>query len=354
MGDIKAISLFSSAWIWEFFLKNIGINIVLANEIIEKRCDLYKFFYKKANIVCWDISNKETKKRILNNIDKDTKLLIATPPCQWLSSLWKNKSQEHYEIDQRNFLIFHVFEIIDNSNFDYILIENVPKFLDMFFPYDWKYLTLEEILKIKYSSKYEIKIDILDSADYGVPQTRKRAIIRIFKKWLAWDLPKKEEVLTLEEAIGDLPSLESGEESNIKFHYAKKINPRYIESLIHTPTGKSALQNKIHYPKKENWDRIKWFHNTFKRMEWWKPAPTRTTFCGNVNSHNNVHPWRKSKDWTYSDARPLSLLENLIVSSMPTSIEFPVWISENFINTVIWEWIPPLMLKKIILPITKN
>ena len=55
-------------------------------------------------------------------------------------------------------MIFDVFEIIDNSNFDYILIENVPMFLQMYFPYEGKILLLKNILEIKYGNKYNINI----------------------------------------------------------------------------------------------------------------------------------------------------------------------------------------------------
>ncbi|EKD25009.1 MAG: hypothetical protein ACD_80C00131G0012 [uncultured bacterium (gcode 4)] len=349
---IKAISLFSSAGIGELYFEDAGIQVVVANELIERRCALYKYFHKNTTMIPWDIRDEEVKKNIISYIDSDVRLLIATPPCQGLSSLWKNKVQEHYESDERNYLIFHIFDIIDYWDLDYILIENVPKFLKMIFPYNKGYFTLEEILNHKYSKKYEISVNVLDAKDYWVPQTRQRAIIRMYKKHLTWDLPKKEKVITLKEAIWHLPSLESWEKSDKYLHYVWLVNERYIEALRYTPTGKSAMQNTIYYPKKEDWERMKWFHNTFKRMKRDEPAPTRTTFCWNVNSHNNVHPWKLKKDWTYSDARPLSMLENFIVSSIPTTLSLPDGISETFLNTVVGEWIPPLMLKKILLPIT--
>lgn len=36
-------------------------------------------------------------------------------------------------------------------------------------------------------------------------------------------------------------------------------------------TGKSAMMNEFYYPKKENGDKIKGFHNTYKRMDWEQP-----------------------------------------------------------------------------------
>jgi len=348
MNRIKGISLFSSAGIAETYYKDIDIEIVLANELLEKRVKFYKHLYPDTNIICGNIQNKEIKNEILSNITNDIKLLVATPPCQGLSSIGKNKTQKDFEQDKRNFLIFDVFEIIDKSDFDYILIENVPRFLKMYFPFENDILLLEDIIKLKYQDRYIIDIDILNACNYGVPQTRPRAIIRLYKHGLKWKLPKKESIITLKDAIGHLPSLESNESSNIKWHFSKKHNDRDILAMKHTPTGKSAIKNDFYYPKKENGDRIKGFHNTYKRMKWDEPAHARTTNSGNIGSHNNVHPGRLQQDGTYSDARVLTILETLIVSSLPENWNIPDWATDNFIRTVIGEAIPPLMSKKIL------
>lgn len=348
---MKAISLFSSAGIGELLLREIGIEVVLANEIAEKRSSFYSFLYPNTLMIQGDIKDKKVKHSVLSN-SKECDLLIATPPCQGISTLGKNKLQNQFIRDERNYLIFDLLEIIDNTDFNYILIENVPKYLEMFFPYKNSFSNLLDILKDKYSNKYIIDAKVLNVEDFGVPQSRPRAIVRLFKKNLTWNLPPKEKKITLEKAIGHLPSLESGENSGIKYHKAKNINNRYIQALKHTPEGRSALENEIYYPKKETGERIKGFHNTFKRMVWNKPAPARTTYCGNVNSHNNVHPGRINVDGTQSDARPLTLLETLIVSSIPVDIIFPEWASETFIYTMIGEGVPPLFMKKVLSDIT--
>lgn len=348
MQNLKGVSLFSSGGIAETYYNDINIDIVVANELLQKRVDFYKHFYSQADVVCGDIQDANIKKNILSKIGPDVKLLVATPPCQGLSSIGKNRTQEAFEQDSRNFLIFDVFEIIDACNFDYILIENVPRFLKMYFPFEGQILLLEEIIKLKYQSIYNIEINILNASDYGVAQTRPRAIIRIFKKGLKWASPIKEAKINLEKAIGHLPSLEPDTDSGIPWHFSKKHNDRDILALTHTPPGKSAIKNEFYYPKKANGDRIKGFHNTYKRMKWEAPAHARTTKSGNIGSHNNVHPGRLQSDGTYSDPRVLSILETLIVSSLPQDWDIPKTATDNFIRTVIGEAIPPLMSKKIL------
>ncbi|CAI2162248.1 13533_t:CDS:2 [Funneliformis geosporum] len=237
---IKGVSLFAGAGIAETYLKEIGIDIVVANELIESRANFYQHLYPYSKMVIGDIKDEKVKEEIEKHISQDVKLLLVTPPCQGVSSLGTSKS-------------------------------------------------LLEILNNKYSDKYNVEGDILNAKDYGVPQN----------------------------AISHLPSLESGERSDIKWHYSRPHNPRDVIAMKHTPTGCSAFKNLKHYPKKEDSQKINGFHNTYKRMNWDEPAPARTMNSGNIGSHNNVHPGNLKPDGTYSDARTLTVHELLIVSSLP-------------------------------------
>lgn len=349
MNKIKAISVFSSAGIGELLLKNTNVDVIAANELLPKRAECYSHFYPETDMYCGDITLGETQDHMVEAAKKGgAKMLIATPPCQGLSTLGKNKKQIHYEKDKRNYLILSALNIIDRCDFDYVLIENVPTFLEMYFPYENDYFKLEEILNKKYADKYIIEARVLNAKDYGICQSRPRAIIKMYKPDKKWSWPTTEAEIPLRDAIGDLPSLESGETSDIPWHFAKKHNDRAVLALKHTPTGKSAIANEIYYPKKEDGTRIKGFHNTFKRMVWDQPCPTRTTFSGSMSSHNNVHPGRLLPDGTYSDARVLTLLETFIVSSIPNDVDFPKGSTDTFIRTVIGESIPPKLMMKVI------
>lgn len=349
MNKIKAISVFSSAGIGELLLKNTNVDVIAANELLPKRAECYSHFYPETDMHCGDITLDETQDYMVEAAKKGgAKMLIATPPCQGLSTLGKNKKQIHYEKDKRNYLILSALNIIDRCDFDYVLIENVPKFLEMYFPYENDYFKLEEILNKKYADKYIIEARVLNAKDYGICQSRPRAIIKMYKPYKKWSWPATEAEIPLRDAIGDLPSLESGETSDIPWHFAKKHNDRAVLALKRTPTGKSAIANDVYYPKKEDGTRIKGFHNTFKRMVWDQPCPTRTTFSGSMSSHNNVHPGRLLPDGTYSDARVLTLLETFIVSSIPNDVDFPKGSTDTFIRTVIGESIPPKLMMKVI------
>ena len=191
MNKIKAISVFSSAGIGELLLKNTNVEVVAANELLPKRADCYSHFYPNTDMYCGDITLDETQDYMVSAAEKnDVKMLIATPPCQGLSTLGKNKKQVHYEKDKRNYLILYALNIVDRYDFDYVLIENVPTFLEMYFPYENDYFKLEEILKKKYSNKYIIEAKVLNAKDYGICQSRPRAIIKMYKPDKKWSWPE--------------------------------------------------------------------------------------------------------------------------------------------------------------------
>ncbi len=345
------ISMFSSAGIAETYLKDLNIDMVLANELIEERARYYRHFYPNVDMIVGDIMSDSVFITYLQKAKRhNPKFLLATPPCQGMSSL----GRKEYVEDSRNYLIFAVLRIIDELDLDVIVIENVPKFLKLFFPYEGVWLGIVDILKKKYSDKYIIDPIVVNAKDYGVPQSRPRAIIKMYKPSYQWELPLAENEITLREAIGNLPSLESGERSNIKYHYALKHSPMHIEIMSHTPEGQSAFKNEIYYPKKPDGTMVSGFHNTYNRMHWDSPCAAVTTNSGMISGHNNVHPGRLKPDGTYSDARVLTLLELLIVSSLPSNWNLPEDYKETVVRTIIGEAIPPRLLYKVLSTLRKK
>lgn len=342
---IKGLSMFAGGGIAETYYSDIGIDICVANELLQDRAEFYEYCYPSTKMICGDIEDKAIYERVIaESKERGVNLIIATPPCQGMSTL----GPKDYERDKRNGLVKYVLQAIKDLKPDYVMIENVPKFSKLLFPYEEQKLNIEDWLNVLFSRDYEVEVRELNAMYYGVPQSRPRIIIKMYRKGLSWEWPEEEAVITLREAIGDLPSLEAGEKSDIKWHNALKHNERQIEALQHTPEGRSAMANEVYYPKKTDGSRVKGFHNTYKRMKWDEPAPARTTNSHIISGHNNVHPGRLLPNGLWSDARVLTLRELLIVSSLPVDWNIPEDIKEAFLREIIGEAIPPLLSKKII------
>lgn len=342
---IKGASMFSSSGIAEVYLKEAGIDIKVGSELLARRANLHRDLYPDCEMVVGDITIEDNYLKYKDLVVKnDCKFLIATPPCQGMSTLGK----KDYHEDERNYLIYYVIRLMKEVSFDYILIENVPKFLNLYFPYNGKILSIENLLIEEFGEKFNVEAAVKNAQDYGVPQSRPRAIIKIYKKGLSWANPPTEEVINLSQAIGHLPSIESGQDSGIKWHFSKIHNEREILAMKHTASGFSAMKNEFYFPRKKDGTKIKGFHNTYKRMVWDKPSPARAMNSGSMGGHNNVHPGRLKKDGTYSDSRVLSLRELFIVSSLPADWDLPDWVSDTLIRQSIGEAVPPLFCKKIV------
>jgi DNA (cytosine-5)-methyltransferase 1 len=342
--------MFSSAGVGETYLKNIGFSCMVANELEQKRAEFHMHLHPNAHMICGDICEEKNLNDFIElSIEKKIQLLIATPPCQGFSLSGKNKNHEQMVEDARNFLIYKVFDAIDKIKPKYVLIENVPRFLKMNYPYNGKLYNIIELLELKYGEDYVIDHKVLNSMNYGTPQSRKRAFIKVYRKDLKWEWPEKlEKIITVREAIGHLPSIESRETSNFKWHFGRKHTQEHILWMKHTSTGQSAFKNKEHYPKNKKGDRINGYHDAYARINWDKPAPTITIRSDAISSNSKVHPGRLKKDKTYSDARVLSILELMLLSSLPEDWDIPEWATEILIRQVIGESVPPLMISKIL------
>jgi DNA (cytosine-5)-methyltransferase 1 len=351
MDKLIALSLFANVGVGETYLKDLGIHTAVANELLLDRSQLYKHFHPDSEVVQGDITKPEIFDNIIQ-LSKDAKvnLIIATPPCQGMSIAGHMNPN-----DPRNTLIIKAMEAFNLLKPDYMLIENVPQMLKTSILYNGQTINIQDFIIQQVGSDYNVVCKIFDAADFNTPQYRKRTIVRIFKKGLEWNEPIKQKHITVRDAIFDLPTLESNQISNLQHHYTKKHNDNHLLWMKHTPTGKSAFSNLVHYPQKDG-RRIKGFATTYKRIEWDKPAPTITMGNGSISSQNNVHPGHKKDDGTYSDARVLTPLELFRLMGLPDNWNFPKELnnkplSENTLRHVIGEAVPPRMMEAMFKPL---
>lgn len=366
---INGLSLFANVGIAETYLNSVGVNIVVANELLSERAEFYHHLYPDCNMICGDIKEKKIRDEIINeSIKSKVEFIIATPPCQGMS-----KAGLKDQNDVRNFLITYAIDIIKKLKPKYVLIENVVQQLKTQLTYEGRNMLIPDLIKHELGEMYSINNNhILNTEKFGVPQKRKRALFLLVRKDtnVLWEIPElNEKIVTLRDAIGDLPSLdpkikeagmtekvfpnyEQGKEEGLKvskWHYARTHVWRNVECMLHTPSGCSARKNPIYYPKNNQGKLVGGSVQAYTRMEWDHPAPTVTTYNHTISSFRNVHPgYLDEKTGLYSDPRVLTIFELMRVTSLPDDWRIPDWASERLIRSVIGEGIPPLAIKKIV------
>lgn len=345
---MKILSLFANIGVGSAYLNDV----VLANELETERCNIYRQIYPETEVIQGSIADKDIQADIVarsKSLGVDT--IVATPPCQGFSTLnsnLKNKDKQKVEfVDPRNQLIFHFCDVVNQIKPKYILLENVPQIITAKFEGQSVVELLAKELP-DYFFEHENRINILDAKWFDTPQSRRRAIFLFSRLDVPkWTLPKVKvdkntttvdgkdvKIVTLREAIGHFPSLESGE-SDIEFHphhQAHKHSKDHIRWLSHTPTGKSAYDNidkELQFQpstvdsKTGELRLIYGYKNTYKRMEWDAPAPTLIAGSHMISSSNTVHPGREKPDGTWSDARTLTLFEAMTVMGLPEDWPLP-------------------------------
>ena len=203
MKNYNAIDLFSGAGGLSYGFECAGFNILLGIDNDEKALETFELNHKNAKSICGDItevSYLEDIKPIIG--DKKIDVIIGGPPCQGMSLSGPRKFD-----DPRNKLYLSYIRLVEEIRPDAFVIENVPGLVGLF-KGQIKDSIIEKFTDLGYSIQYKI----LCAADYGVPQNRNRFFMVGNRLGIDFKFPEKQATkITVEEAIGDLPSLQNGE-----------------------------------------------------------------------------------------------------------------------------------------------
>ncbi len=264
----KAICLFSSAGIGELGIKENNIEIVISNEILQNRHELYKNNYPNTKCFTDDIWGiKDQIVEYYNQNFKESPFLIyATPPCQGMSSngagtlLNGVRKGKRPPIDERNRLIIPSLDVITGLKPRWILFENVPNMRNTIInDEDDNYVNILDYIERRLGVDYVGKAEVVTCSDHGIPQLRKR-LITIYtrdengKKYLEhhgtfFPEEEKEETITLRQAISHLPPLDAREGQNSRkdfhpLHYVQIMKPEKYWWVSNTKEGDQAYNNQ--------------------------------------------------------------------------------------------------------------
>lgn len=370
-AKLRGLSLFANVGIAEAYLKQIGVDMLIANELIPERARFYQDVYPETRMVTGDITDDALRTSIINEAKKKkVNFVMATPPCQGMSRVGKMEKN-----DVRNQLIYYAVDVIQRVNPEFVLIENVTTILTTKIVVDGKEMLIPEYLKGTLGKDYVFNEQSkVRAMDYSIPQMRLRNIYLLVRKdkRITWEFPAKTPVVTLEDAIGNLPDvdplLRDGYDVTLKhfpdfekkkaaagaiskWHRPPVHSWRLVEWMMHTPTNDSAIHNAVHYPRKADGTRVSAHYNQYRRLAWNTPCRALTQNNGVISSLACVHPGRpytQNGETLYTNPRVLTIYEVLIVSSLPLDWPIPDWADENLIRKVIGEGIPSRLIKVIV------
>lgn len=208
-------------------------------------CKTLKKNHEKINIKN-ECFTKIDYTEFINKID----LLCGGIPCQSFSYAGKRKGLD----DNRGKLIFNFIELINKIKPKIFLIENVKGLKT----HD-NGKTLEEIIKKIDNSIYNIKYEILNSYNFGVPQKRERLIIIGTLKNINFEFPKKyNNFINLKDVLINVPKSDGVKYNELKKELFKKIpqggcwknlteieQKEYLGKSFYSGGGKTGILHRL-------------------------------------------------------------------------------------------------------------
>jgi len=344
---------------------------------LRERMRYYGYNNAENAVLEMDITSKDVLDKLDEIVRQKIDVVIGGPPCQSFSSLGRAKDEYGMKYDKRNYLFESYVKILNHFQPKVFIFENVTGILTA--TINGSHI-IDTILK-SLSLYYNVKLRVLNSANYGVPQIRKRTIIIGTRKDLRYSPdhvfelirmtnydPEMEEnqrkglkkYITVRDAISELPFITSGTgKRSIPFksrrdnEFLRKIVPetcdtlldhvarnqnnldiaRYMEMSKNHWTFQELLENRpdLRHPKQ----RV--FGNSYA-VQWWD-LPAKTIIAHLYKDGNQfIHP-------DYRQGRSISVREAARLQSFPDDFVFCGPRTEQFKQ--IGNAVPPLFAEAI-------
>ena len=289
-----------------------GFNVVAAIDMWEDAVNTYNKNNKDKVAQCEDIHNWDEK--YLKKLKEKNKIVgvVGGPPCQGYSTVGTRDVN-----DPRNHLYKEYCRVVETLDPDFFVIENV-KGLTTLSGGAFKDDIINRFSKLGYTVNYEI----LNAADYGVPQNRYRVFF-VGMKNKKYIFPKKHnKKITTEEALSDLPPLENSEAkteylSKPLNDYQKQMRNNSVVLSNHEGTAHSNQTKEI-ISKIKDGGSIKDLPREFWEVRKYNKAFERMNSKGQSNTVDTGH----RNYFHYKENRIPSVRENARLQSFTDDFIF--------------------------------
>ena len=361
-----------------------------ACETLRKRMAYYGYSNIEREVIEKDITSAD----ILTDIDnavagRSVDVIIGGPPCQAYSTAGRVRDAKGMASDPRNFLFESYVKILEHFQPKFFVFENVTGLLSARVNGKPIMPSIMSALGNAYKLINDPNILVHNTADYGVPQIRKRIIIMGVRKDIttkeAMDLyngvvkthwnPETDLVerkglkkfVSVKDAIGDLPSVEPGEDASTNSYdypcnnaFLKRIGKAGIYPLMdHIARKHNALdrerfaiminnhwsfgQLRKEMPQYEH-EHARVFDNSYV-VQWWD-LPSKTILAHiHKDGFQFIHP-------DGNQARSFTVREAARIQSFPDDFEFAGSRGEKYKQ--IGNAVPPLFAEALAKSIKKN
>lgn len=360
-----------------------------ACDTLRTRMKYYGYKDYEKEVIEHDITAKDILERIDNAVDgRSVDIIIGGPPCQAYSTAGRVRDGKKMATDPRNFLFESYVKILEHYHPKYFVFENVTGLLSAQVKGAPIFPKVLKSLGKRYKVVGNPEVLVHNTADYGVPQLRKRVIIIGIRKDIDKDplhlyqdivkthwnpeTPESERngrrhFVDVKQAIGDLPPVEPGHDASTEAYnypcnndFLKRIGKKGVHPLLdhvarkHNDLDRERFQVMIHnhwsfgqlrrvMPQYEH-EHVRVFDNSYV-VQWWD-LPSKTILAHiHKDGFQFIHPDEAQK-------RTFTVREAARIQSFPDDFEFKGSRSEKYKQ--IGNAVPPLFAEALAKSIRKN
>ena len=290
----------SHGFVQEGFDLRAGIDIDASCRYAYERNNASRFIERDVGDLCGDDVNRLFA-------EGEPRILVGCAPCQPFSTYSQNRTDGKWQ------LLTEFGRLVAEARPDVVSMENVPR-LTSFHEGE----LFRQFVAMLERAGYGVWWNVVNCADYGVPQTRKRLVVlasRCGSIELTPPTHAPDAHLTVQDAIANLPRIAAGERhADDALHTASRLSDTNLARIRASKPGASwhhwddTLVAQCHRKPSG-----RWYQGVYGRMRWNAPAPTITTQCNGFGNGRFGHP---------DQDRAISLREAALLQTFPADYQF--------------------------------
>jgi DNA (cytosine-5)-methyltransferase 1 len=328
MSRPTAIDVFSGCGGLSHGLRLAGFNVIGAVDNSALSVWTYRLNHRRTYVWEKDISDLTIAevKRKLNLKIGELDLLAGCPPCQAFSAM-RTRNGKHCINDASKNLVYEVVRLVRGLRPKTIMVENVPGLAA-----DRRIVNFcSKLASLGYQCEYRV----LNVANYGVPQRRRRMILLASRLGPPEFAPPTNKRRTVRDAIG---SLSSANRSGDPLHTSSEArSPRITRLIYKIPRNGGSRKHLGKRGQLSCHTDFDGFKDVYGRMAWDAVAPTITSGCVNPSKGRFLHPKAN---------RAITLREAALLQGFPASYRLSLDYGKFAAAGLIGNALPPEFVRR--------